>query len=85
MRNLILITAETEASQQQSDDTKLSDSDMLTQEQLNYASYKNVVRNSDNDKTVNDLKNNQFFDSDISDMMMQLIADFSKIFEKHNN
>ena len=47
--------------------------------------YKNVVRNFNNDKATDDLKNNQFFDSNMLNMMMQLITDFSKIFEKHNN
>ena len=85
IRNLILITVKTETLQQQSDDTRLSNCNMSTQEQLNYASYKDVVRNSDNDKTINDLKNNWLFDSNMSDTMMQLIADLNKIFEKHNN
>ena len=58
MKNLILIVIKIEASQQQSNDTELLNSDMLTQEQLNYVSYKDVVRNSDNDKAINDLKNN---------------------------
>ena len=57
MKNLILIAVETEASQQQSNNMKLSDFSMSTQEQSNYVSYKNVVRNSDDDKAVNDLKN----------------------------
>ena len=57
MKNLILTAAETETSQQQSSDMKLSDFSMSTQEQSNYVSYKNVVRNSDDDKAVNDLKN----------------------------
>ena len=48
----------TEALQQQSDDMRLSNSDMLTQEQLNYMLYKNVIRNSDDDKAADDLKNN---------------------------
>ena len=58
MRNLILIVIKIEASQQQSNDTELLNSDMLTQKQLNYVSYKDVVRNSDNDKAINNLKNN---------------------------
>ena len=57
MKSLILITTETEALQQQSDDTELLNCDMSTQEQLNYVLYKNVIRNSDDDKAVNDLKN----------------------------
>ena len=57
MKNLILIAVETEASQQQSNNMKLSDFSMSTQEQSNYVLYKNVVRNSDDDKAVNDLKN----------------------------
>ena len=57
MKSLILIVTETEASQQQSDDMKLLNFSMLTQKQLNYASYKNVAENSDDDKAANDLKN----------------------------
>ena len=57
MKSLILTAAETKTSQQQNSNMRLSDFDMLTQEQLNYASYKNVIENSDNDKAADDLKN----------------------------
>ena len=49
---------------------KLSDFNILTQEQLNYILYKDVVRNSDNDKAADNLKNNQLFNSNISDMII---------------
>ena len=85
MKNLILIMIKTEILQQQSNDMKLLNSDMLIQEQLNYMLYKNVAENSDDDKAADDSKNDQFFDSNMSNMMIQLIVNFSKIFEKHDN
>ena len=85
MRSLILAVTETETLQQQSSDTRLSDCDMLTQEQLNYVLYKDVAENSDDDKAANDLKNDQLFDLNMLNMMMQLIADLSKIFKKCDN
>ena len=48
---------------------RLSDCDILTQEQSNYASYKNVVRNLDDDKIIDNLKNDQLFDSNMLNMM----------------
>ena len=47
--------------------------------------YKDVVKNSDDDKVADDLKNDQLFDSDILNMMTQLIANLSQIFEKYDN
>ena len=75
----------TEILQQQSNDMKLLNSDMLIQEQLNYMLYKNVAENSDDDKAADDSKNDQFFDSNMSNMMIQLIVNFSKIFKKCDN
>ena len=58
MKNLILTAVKTEISQQQSNDTKLLNFSMLTQEQLNYVLYKNIAENSDDDKAADDSKNN---------------------------
>ena len=85
MGSLILAAAETGASQQQSGGTGLSDSGMPTQEQPNYAPYKDVAGNPDDDKAADDPKNDRLFDPDMPDTVAQLAADLSKIFEKRDN
>src|SRR2546421_3557365 len=85
MGSLILAAAETGASQQQSGGTGLSDYGMPRQEQPNYAPYKDVAGNSDDDKAADDSKNDRLFDPDMSDMVAQLVADLSQIFKRRGN